>query len=223
MPMVEGSCASQGPSTLRCPSPKCGEDADPIRAVRRLIRATAAGPGSCWRQSRAKAFAVGPGPDGDPRERASPSARACRRQNLIHVEARDARDALWAMEEGVRCSCLSAVIGELWGDPARARLHRDPAAGGRGGAQRNAVLAGAAWRHREPQRRADALADCDARRRWRTISTRARRERRHGMPSCSARVGIRRGGGTSRMKRIASIWLPRLAIERWAKSERLRA
>jgi protein ImuA len=37
--------------------------------------------------------------------------------NLIHVEARDDRDALWAMEEGVRCSALSAVIGELWGDP----------------------------------------------------------------------------------------------------------
>ena len=37
---------------------------------------------------------------------------------LIHVEARDARDALWAMEEGLRCSGLSAVIGELWGDPA---------------------------------------------------------------------------------------------------------
>jgi protein ImuA len=38
-------------------------------------------------------------------------------RNLIHVEARDAKDALWAMEEGVRCSCLSAVIGEIWGDP----------------------------------------------------------------------------------------------------------
>jgi protein ImuA len=38
-------------------------------------------------------------------------------QNLIHVAARDARDALWAMEEGVRCAALSAVIGELWGDP----------------------------------------------------------------------------------------------------------
>jgi protein ImuA len=38
-------------------------------------------------------------------------------QNLIHVEARDARDALWAMEEGVRCADLSCVIGELWGDP----------------------------------------------------------------------------------------------------------
>ena len=36
---------------------------------------------------------------------------------LIHVEARDAKDALWAMEEGVRCSALSCVIGEIWGDP----------------------------------------------------------------------------------------------------------
>ena len=38
-------------------------------------------------------------------------------QDLIHVEARDARDALWAMEEGLRCSALSSVIGEIWGDP----------------------------------------------------------------------------------------------------------
>ena len=38
-------------------------------------------------------------------------------RDLIHVEARDARDALWTMEEGVRCACLSAVIGEIWGDP----------------------------------------------------------------------------------------------------------
>jgi protein ImuA len=38
--------------------------------------------------------------------------------DIVHVDARDARSALWAMEEGVRCSALSAVIGELWGDPA---------------------------------------------------------------------------------------------------------
>jgi protein ImuA len=38
-------------------------------------------------------------------------------QQLIHVEARDAKDALWAMEEGVRCSALPCVIGEIWGDP----------------------------------------------------------------------------------------------------------
>ncbi len=37
---------------------------------------------------------------------------------LIHVEARDGKDALWAMEEGLRCFGLSAVIGELYGDPA---------------------------------------------------------------------------------------------------------
>ncbi|MGI8704918.1 MAG: ImuA family protein [Sphingomicrobium sp.] len=37
---------------------------------------------------------------------------------ILHVEARDARSALWAMEEGVRCSALSTVIGELYGDPA---------------------------------------------------------------------------------------------------------
>jgi protein ImuA len=38
--------------------------------------------------------------------------------DLVHVEARDARGALWAMEEGLRCSALSLVIGEIWGDPA---------------------------------------------------------------------------------------------------------
>jgi protein ImuA len=38
--------------------------------------------------------------------------------DLIHVEARDARAALWAMEEGLRCPALSLVVGELWGDPA---------------------------------------------------------------------------------------------------------
>ena len=39
-------------------------------------------------------------------------------ERLIHVEARDAKAALWAMEEGLRCSSIGAVIGELWGDPA---------------------------------------------------------------------------------------------------------
>jgi protein ImuA len=38
-------------------------------------------------------------------------------RSLIHVEARDSKAALWAMEEGLRCSGLSGVVGELWGDP----------------------------------------------------------------------------------------------------------
>ena len=37
--------------------------------------------------------------------------------DIIHVEARNAQSALWAMEEGLRCAALGAVIGELWGDP----------------------------------------------------------------------------------------------------------
>ena len=38
-------------------------------------------------------------------------------RDIIHVTARDARSALWSMEEGLRCGALGAVIGELWGDP----------------------------------------------------------------------------------------------------------
>lgn len=36
---------------------------------------------------------------------------------LIHVSARDAREALWAMEEGLRCAAIGAVVGEIYGDP----------------------------------------------------------------------------------------------------------
>lgn len=36
---------------------------------------------------------------------------------FIHVEARDAKAALWAMEEGLKCAALSAVVGEIWGNP----------------------------------------------------------------------------------------------------------
>jgi len=67
------------------------------------------------------------------------------------------------------------------GRPPRARLRRDPAAGGRGGAQRNAVLAGAAWRHGEPQRRQDALAD------WiRAVASERSR------PASAGRIGMER-------------------------------
>ena len=38
--------------------------------------------------------------------------------NLLHVAASRPVDALWAMEEGVRCRALSFVIGEIAGNPA---------------------------------------------------------------------------------------------------------
>ncbi len=36
---------------------------------------------------------------------------------LIFVDVSKPVDVLWAMEEGLRCTGLSAVVGNLWGDP----------------------------------------------------------------------------------------------------------
>jgi protein ImuA len=36
---------------------------------------------------------------------------------ILRVSARNATEALWAMEEGLECAASSAVIGEIWGDP----------------------------------------------------------------------------------------------------------
>ncbi len=37
---------------------------------------------------------------------------------VIHVTLPRAADVLWAIEEGLRCGSLAAVIGEVWGAPA---------------------------------------------------------------------------------------------------------
>ena len=36
---------------------------------------------------------------------------------IIMVDLSRAADVLWAMEDGLRCRALGAVIGEVWGDP----------------------------------------------------------------------------------------------------------
>ncbi|CTQ49511.1 ImuA family protein [Jannaschia donghaensis] len=36
---------------------------------------------------------------------------------ILRIAARSAADALWAMEEGLECAALSAVVGEIWGNP----------------------------------------------------------------------------------------------------------
>jgi len=38
-------------------------------------------------------------------------------RDIVHVAAKDGREALWAMAEGLKCSTLGAVIGEIHGDP----------------------------------------------------------------------------------------------------------
>lgn len=40
------------------------------------------------------------------------------RRPVIMVDVSRAADVLWAMEDGLRCRALGAVIGEIWGDPA---------------------------------------------------------------------------------------------------------
>jgi protein ImuA len=60
-----------------------------------------------WVQERMAILAAG---------RIYPPGLGC--PDILHVTARDARSALWAMEEGLKCAALGAVIGELWGDPA---------------------------------------------------------------------------------------------------------
>ena len=37
---------------------------------------------------------------------------------ILHVTVSKPADVLWSMEEGLRCAGLSAVLGEIWGDPA---------------------------------------------------------------------------------------------------------
>ncbi len=37
--------------------------------------------------------------------------------DVIYVDVSKPSDLLWAMEEGLRCSDISGVIGEIWGDP----------------------------------------------------------------------------------------------------------
>ncbi len=39
------------------------------------------------------------------------------RRPMIHITLPRAADVLWAMEEGLRCASLVAVIGEVWGAP----------------------------------------------------------------------------------------------------------
>ncbi len=122
-------------------------------------------------------------------------------QNLIHVETRDARDALWAMEEGLRCPALSCCHRRDLGRPASARLHRDAAACGRLGA-----VGVPCWLVR-----LGGTANLSgARMRWRiasapslpTSSIRARRDSGLGRRAVP-RARSRRAAGPSRMKRIA--------------------
>ncbi len=55
-------------------------------------------------------------------EGGKPAAQAFSRfggapDRLVLACGRQAADVLWTMEEGLRCTSLAAIIGEIWGDP----------------------------------------------------------------------------------------------------------
>ena len=170
------------------PPPKSGEAVPPFPSCSPRIPATAAGSGSCWRSSAAASRCCGCR-TGWRSSKAGGSIRpGCRRHDLIHVEARDARDALWAMEEGLRCSGLSAVIGEMWGDPRAldfTATRRLAVAAERSGVPCWLMRLGGT---RQSQRRADALAD-----RERAVAGQRARSARAGLPAWDAELFRARG------------------------------
>jgi protein ImuA len=79
------------------------------------------------------------------------------RHRLIHVAARDAKDALFALEEGLQCRDIAFVVGELAGNPQAL------------GFTQSRRLSMAAERHKVPLYliRLDAMRDLSsARQRW---------------------------------------------------------
>ena len=141
------------------PSPaNAGEDTHPLRTVRRTPARRRLGGVPAGPARDGQASPVDPGPHGDPRKRSNPPTRAS------HAGSHPCRGA----------GCQGCAVGDggggkmrlplsrdwrIVGRSASARFHRHTAACGRFGAQRHALLAGAARRHCEPQRRTNALAD----------------------------------------------------------------
>ncbi len=151
----------QAPSTSYAgPPPPAGEEflpTDPFRSVRRPPARRRLGGIPAGADRSEQAAAMGAGADGDPRGGADLSAGAARNR---HPARHRARRPIGAVGDGGGLKVRRAVRRHrrAVGRPGEPRLHRDPAAGGRGGAVGSARLAGAARRKRQFERRADALA-----------------------------------------------------------------
>lgn len=98
--MVE-RCTSAAHHVLAVPPSHTGDEAtgDGGRASSRCV---------LWVSDAMSALELG-----HPQSRAGGSA-----SHLVWVRPRDARDALWAMELGLRSPGVDAVVGEIYGDPA---------------------------------------------------------------------------------------------------------
>ena len=115
-----------------------------------------------------------------------PGLPAALRGRVIHVAAATPEDALFALEEGLRCRELACVIGEIAGNPQALDFtasRRLSLAAERHGVPLFLVRLDAA---RDLSRGADALAGRAPRLRRRRAGTRRRPALPPGAPSCSA-------------------------------------
>ena len=101
----QGECPAVMPHTLSEAFPTHPTDASAVGfALSRLPRTNAP---ILWVQDRLSRKEAGrPALAGIPADRP-----------VIMVDLSRAADVLWAMEDGLRCRALGAVIGEIWGDP----------------------------------------------------------------------------------------------------------
>ena len=144
-------------SAGRAISLACAVRSDLVRAVSRAPARCGLGRFPACAKRIVETCAVGAGPHGDPRIRAHlPAGPAV----AGPASCRGAGCPRCAVGDGGGRKMRRSLLRHrrAVGRPQGARLHRNPPPGRRRGTQRRAVLAGAARRDGEPQRRAHALA-----------------------------------------------------------------
>ena len=78
---------------------------------------------------------------------------------IIIVNLSRAVDVLWAIEDGLRCSALAAVVGEFWGDPNALTFTATKRLALRSEAGNVPLLADPPCRHTKPKCRTRTLVD----------------------------------------------------------------
>ena len=134
-------------------------------------------------------------------------------EGRLFFETRRAEEALWAIEEGLRCRRLAAVVGE---GVAR-RPRREPAAATRRRSGRHAGPAAAGASEGRDDGGIHAMAASTVGR----VRPRRRVWERHvGVSRCNAAAVAARENGwwSSTMRRFASLWLPRWPTDRWRRN-----
>jgi hypothetical protein len=150
---------------------------------------------------------------------------------VVTVRAADVDSALRTAADALACDALGAVVLEVWGEAPAARSRRQPQADAGGAGLRRHLVCCCGWRRSPSPRRGDAMDRARG-----AFAARLSRERR-GARRCSTRnssatVMALSGGGSwngnvmsafsRNRRRILSLWLPRLPIDRIKRARQQR-